>query len=61
MLELNDDYYYRSPIPRSVLSPYIEHMKAKNKDHWNNESIMASLGLINENENDNDNDNEEIQ
>jgi hypothetical protein len=64
MLELNDDYYYRSPIPRSVLAPYIEHMKAKNKDHWNNESIMASLGLTNENENDNVNDNdnnEEIQ
>jgi hypothetical protein len=43
LFELNDNYRYRSPIPRSILKPYIHHYKAGLKDNQTNESILDSI------------------
>jgi len=43
MLELNPNQKHKTPIPRSMLAPYIQHYKAGVKDDLTNESILASI------------------
>lgn len=38
-LELNQGYIHKTPIPRSILAPYIQHYKAGLKDHYNNDTL----------------------
>lgn len=49
LLELNDDYGYKSPIHRSIMAPYIHHYKAGLKDNQTNESILESIKVQEEN------------
>ena len=43
MLELNPGYVHKTPIPRSILAPYLQHYKAGAKDTMNNEEILALI------------------
>lgn len=43
MLEMNPNQKHKTPIPRSMLAPYIQHFKAGVKDSLTNESILASI------------------
>ena len=52
LMELNDNYRYKSPIPRSILGPYIHHYKAGLKDNQTNESILESINLEKEQDDD---------
>ena len=54
LFELNDDYKYKSPIPRSILGPYIHHYKAGLKDNQTNESILDSIRIIDEDDDSSD-------
>ena len=45
LMELNDSYDVRTPIPRSVMAPYISHYKAGEKDNHSNESILEALNI----------------
>lgn len=48
MLDLNPDINIKTPMPRSVIDPYIKHMKAGRKDTATNEQLLKELGLPNE-------------
>jgi len=43
MFELNPGQKHKTPIPRSVMAPYIQHYKAGAKDGINNETILNSI------------------
>lgn len=45
MLELNPNQKHKTPIPRSMLAPYIQHYKAGVKDDLTNEAILASINF----------------
>lgn len=45
MLDLNPDIDIKTPMPRSLIAPYINHMKAGRKDGATNEQLMKSLNL----------------
>ena len=45
MMDLNPGHRYRTPIPRSVIAPYIQHFKAGAKDSRTNDSIMSDIKL----------------
>jgi hypothetical protein len=47
MLNLNLAHH-KTPIPRSVLSPYIEHYKAGLKDSVSNEQLLTDLNIQDE-------------
>lgn len=40
--DLNRDHSIKTPIPRSVLAPYITHFKAGRKDSVNNEELLKN-------------------
>jgi hypothetical protein len=45
MMDLNPGHRYRTPIPRSVIAPYIQHYKAGAKESRTNESIMNDIKI----------------
>lgn len=45
LMDLNPGHRYRTPIPRSVIAPYIQHYKAGAKDSRTNESIMNNIKI----------------
>ena len=51
MLELNPGRRHKTPIPRSVMAPYIMHYKAGAKDSWTSEQLMAKHNIVNEDSN----------
>lgn len=51
MLELNPGRRHKTPIPRSVMAPYIMHYKAGAKDLWNSEQLLAKHNISNEDSN----------
>lgn len=40
MMELNPGQQHKTPIPRSIIAPYVSHYKAGLKDNLNNESLL---------------------
>lgn len=45
MLELNPGNRHKTPIPRSVMAPYIMHYKAGAKDPYNSEELLKNHGI----------------
>lgn len=45
MLELNPGQKHKTPIPRSVMAPYIMHYKAGAKDPFDSESLLQRHGI----------------
>jgi hypothetical protein len=45
LMDLNPGHRYRTPIPRSVIAPYIQHYKAGAKESRTNESIMNDIKI----------------
>lgn len=45
MLELNPGYRHKTPIPRSVMAPYIMHYKAGAKDPFTSEELLKNHGI----------------
>jgi len=43
MFELNPEQTHKTPIPRSVIAPYLQHYKAGAKDSISNEEILALI------------------
>ena len=43
MYELNPEQKHKTPIPRSIMAPYIQHFKAGVKDNITNEDILNSI------------------
>ena len=48
MLELNPGYRHKTPIPRSIMAPYIMHYKAGAKEPFNSEQLLAKHNIHNE-------------
>ncbi len=46
MLELNPGQRHKTPIPRSVMAPYIMHYKAGAKDPFNSEDLLKNHKLV---------------
>lgn len=51
MLELNPGYRHKTPIPRSIMAPYIMHYKAGAKDPFDSEQLLAKHKIHNEDSN----------
>jgi hypothetical protein len=51
MLELNPEYRHKTPIPRSIMSPYIMHYKAGAKDSWTSDLLMKKHNILDEDSN----------
>ena len=49
MFELNPEQRHRTPIPRSVLAPYIHHYKAGAKEPWNSQQLLKKHNIAYEN------------
>jgi hypothetical protein len=45
MLELNPGQRHKTPIPRSVMAPYIMHYKAGAKDPFDSEGLLKNHKL----------------
>lgn len=45
MLELNPGYRHKTPIPRSVMAPYIMHYKAGAKDPFDSSALLAKHNI----------------
>lgn len=45
LLELNPGYRHKTPIPRSVMAPYIMHYKAGSKDPFDSEALLKNHGI----------------
>jgi hypothetical protein len=43
LMELNPGQKHKTPIPRSVMAPYIKHYKAGAKESYNSESLLEEL------------------
>jgi hypothetical protein len=43
MLDLNPDLDIKTPMPRSVIDPYITHFKAGRKDNLNNNELLKNI------------------
>lgn len=50
MVELNPEQRHKTPIPRSIMAPYIQHFKAGVKDDLTNDSILQDINLSQVNE-----------
>lgn len=48
MLDLNPDIEFKTPMPRSVIAPYINHMKAGRKDNVTNDQLLQGMDLPDE-------------
>ena len=48
MMELNPGHRHKTPIPRSVMAPYITHYKAGAKDPYDSEKLLAKHNIHNE-------------
>jgi hypothetical protein len=48
MMELNPERRHKTPIPRSVMAPYIMHYKAGAKDYLTSEQLLAKHNITNE-------------
>ena len=42
-MELNPGQKHKTPIPRSVMAPYIKHYKAGAKELYTSESLLEEL------------------
>jgi len=47
-LELNQGHIHKTPIPRSILAPYIQHYKAGLKDNYNNDTLKEKHEIADE-------------
>jgi hypothetical protein len=45
VMELNPEQRHRTPIPRSVMAPYIMHYKAGAKEPFNSEMLLQHHGI----------------
>ena len=45
IMELNPEHRHRTPIPRSVMAPYIMHYKAGAKDPFTSEELLKNHGI----------------
>jgi hypothetical protein len=45
VMELNPEQRHRTPIPRSVMAPYIMHYKAGAKEPFNSEMLLQNHGI----------------
>lgn len=52
MMELNPGQKHKTPIPRSVMAPYIMHYKAGAKDPFDSDSLLKQHNLPNGNRSD---------
>ena len=43
LLDLNRDHSIKTPMPRSVIAPYITHFKAGRKDSVTNDELLKNL------------------
>jgi hypothetical protein len=43
LMELNPEQRHKTPIPRSVMAPYIKHYKAGAKESYTSESLLEEL------------------
>jgi hypothetical protein len=43
LMELNPGQKHKTPIPRSIMSPYIKHYKAGAKESYTSESLLEEL------------------
>ena len=48
MLDLNPDPTSKTPMPRSVIAPYINHMKAGRKDGMTNDQLLKNIPTADE-------------
>lgn len=48
LLDLNRDHNIKTPIPRSVIAPYITHYKAGRKDNITNENLLKNIDISHE-------------
>lgn len=51
MLELNPGYRHKTPIPRSIMAPYIMHYKAGAKEPFTSAELMNRHNIVYENSN----------
>jgi hypothetical protein len=46
LMELNPGQQHKTPIPRSVMAPYIKHYKAGAKESYTSESLLKELNHV---------------